>query len=739
MPQGEVAYAYRPIAEYIAGKFGLRIYQYGTKFRTTGNVIQIPNPPQGLEQKFIDAILGGILHEGWHIRNSDFAILEKSKTDKKYSLLNMLEDLRDENNLTKDYAGGGSIMKRFNDFIKLRIKRRKVELISMETAGIPIPPKLRLKPMLFLSIAMSDKIQGYDWDPEVYDKRFVWIRDQCQDIVDELSLLPNGIEHTETVMNLSVKLYQRLASILPKGQKGEGNPEDSFNIPKSALPEEEQDEEDMEPEEPGKYSDSESETSDEDYEPMKTGKKKKSKEKNNGEDDEKDGDGDDKSEEEEGEEEESKEENSADEEGNSKGKLGDDDGGDEEDSNGDEGLDDRDEEEKANGKNGDSEEEDDGSKEKSEDEDSGREDGDDKTKDSDNKDESEAEPEEGGGHFEDSEFWEQIREDMFDEKEQPDKHELLNDFLDEDIRGAIIADGRHVPHPMILKRDVYLQPNPSKTTLNFGDAYNRLKEKVAPQIGILQGRLLPLLVSENKGGFLVDQEDGDIDESRLYLIRSGYERIYRKKVPRKNLNTCIVFLGDTSGSMAGSPLDQMQRCFVVCSETCETVRVPYELLTFTTSGSRDYTTYEAASKDGTLDVYNRYEPIKHVVIKSFEERLVDIKWRIVSIRPESYNCDPEALWWAGNRIAKRREKRKIVFMLHDGYPNLQQGKHELLNNELRIAIETLESSGVEVYGIGIMTDVPRKFYKPNRCLVIMNDGQIAESIYKLLDRKLREG
>ena len=234
---GTAAGAYLPIAEHIAMKQGLRIIQSGTNFSTTGKSIKIPSIPKGMEEKFERAILGGILHEGRHCRESDFKVIKEALKDPKYNLLNMVEDLRIEHNAINEYLGARQILIRLNEYAKEIYRTKNAELADKKLNGIKIDKRDKIKPMRFLGMAMNDYMLNISPDPEVYDAQYVWIVMQMTDLLEEIKDIGPGLEGTKQSMEISAKVYKRLSEILqPKGDdKGDGEEQDTFDVPRSAL------------------------------------------------------------------------------------------------------------------------------------------------------------------------------------------------------------------------------------------------------------------------------------------------------------------------------------------------------------------------------------------------------------------------------------------------------------------------------------------------------------------------
>jgi cobalamin biosynthesis protein CobT len=77
----------------------------------------------------------------------------------------------------------------------------------------------------------------------------------------------------------------------------------------------------------------------------------------------------------------------------------------------------------------------------------------------------------------------------------------------------------------------------------------------------------------------------------------------------------------------------------------------------------------------------------------------------------SNNNDAIAVEYAGERLMKCREPRKILIVLSDGAPADAGVNPSVLNRTLVRNIERLEKAGVETFGIGIQSKAVEQFYK----------------------------
>lgn len=75
------------------------------------------------------------------------------------------------------------------------------------------------------------------------------------------------------------------------------------------------------------------------------------------------------------------------------------------------------------------------------------------------------------------------------------------------------------------------------------------------------------------------------------------------------------------------------------------------------------------------------------------------------------NADGEALMESAQVLMKRPEKNKVLFVLSDGQPASGIGCSQYLEDACK-SVE--DSSGIQLYGIGIMDSSVSKFYKNHR-------------------------
>ena len=75
-------------------------------------------------------------------------------------------------------------------------------------------------------------------------------------------------------------------------------------------------------------------------------------------------------------------------------------------------------------------------------------------------------------------------------------------------------------------------------------------------------------------------------------------------------------------------------------------------------------------------------------------------------------------------------------VLSDGNPACSLSDTDLLNKDLKTQVIKIEQSGIEVIGVGILTNEPAKFY--NDFVKISKLNEVASQTYKVLLQKLRK-
>ena len=100
---------------------------------------------------------------------------------------------------------------------------------------------------------------------------------------------------------------------------------------------------------------------------------------------------------------------------------------------------------------------------------------------------------------------------------------------------------------------------------------------------------------------------------------------------------------------------------------------------------------------------------------SFKDSLREAKGNLASIIEccGRENCDGVSVRWAGKRLMKRPENKKILMVLSDGFPAFSVGidaSRDVAYQYLPDVIQGLSDTGMHVVGIGIKSDAVKHYY-----------------------------
>lgn len=241
-------------------------------------------------------------------------------------------------------------------------------------------------------------------------------------------------------------------------------------------------------------------------------------------------------------------------------------------------------------------------------------------------------------------------------------------------------------------------------------------------------------------------DEGDIDTDVLGEFAVGSlpaNRLYIQYAETDSDNVAVYVLCDCSGSMVGEKYQLCRKAAMSISHALQQVHIAHEIGGFTTmqiynvgahpwarGKVNEYTAnfermrgalIEAQEQGTDVEKFAREvvrpdgKPINsatplmvpfHVKFKSFES---DDARSLMHIANIDQNLDGEAVYWAAQRLAKRPERRKVMFVLSDGLPsgsndNAQGARY------LEETINRVIESGIEVYGIGIQSEHVKKYY-----------------------------
>ena len=258
--------------------------------------------------------------------------------------------------------------------------------------------------------------------------------------------------------------------------------------------------------------------------------------------------------------------------------------------------------------------------------------------------------------------------------------------------------------------------------IGFQDVITKLANKLQRQ----------LLAKQNRA-WEFDLEEGLLDSSKLpRIIMDPYNSLSFKK--EKDLDfkdTVVTILIDNSGSMRGRPITIAAICADILSRTLERCSVKVEILGFTTKNWKGGKSREFWNKEGKPKTPGRLNDLRHIIYKGADTHWRQCKNNLGLMLKEGLlkeNIDGEAIFWAFNRLKKRKEERKILMIISDGAPvddsTLSVNSGDFLEKHLKKIVKFIEDkTETEILAIGIGHDVSRYY---NRAIKITDVNELGD-------------
>lgn len=236
--------------------------------------------------------------------------------------------------------------------------------------------------------------------------------------------------------------------------------------------------------------------------------------------------------------------------------------------------------------------------------------------------------------------------------------------------------------------------------------FAEIKQKLAPEIREIKNAMKNKFKFSKKPFYKGGKEEGDIDSRNIYRLATkmdnDYFEINNPKFINKIAATIVI---DMSGSInkeyTQEGLKSLQTALLL-SEGFKEVHIPHEIVAYGAEFC------EEMSATQYSDFYNRrIHRLKTQVLKTFEDKdnngLANFELQPID------NCDGESITIAYNRVKKRIEKQKMVFVISDGKPFLNDADISVLDEDLRKIVRTITEEKNHIFAIGF-NDGPEQLY-----------------------------
>lgn len=281
----------------------------------------------------------------------------------------------------------------------------------------------------------------------------------------------------------------------------------------------------------------------------------------------------------------------------------------------------------------------------------------------------------------------------------------------------------------------YITP-PHEMLANFHDyttpANKRKRRRVQGQEDVLKndGALLAavrrLLQVRSETTYIGGQKRGKLQRSAIYKVGcptvgngDWNSRIYRKRIDSETLDTAVEVLIDFSGSMHGRKIKAAIESAVKLAACMDKVGIPIAVTAFSDN-------HDSKPQDALITGY-----FKDYDGPCRPQDMLDAMWYHQGEHMGS-NPDCCGVYYAIERMSRRREKRKVLLVMSDGCPaSIRRGDQSAL---LPSIVRDADKYGVECYGIGIMDDSVSRFYP--EYTVLKNPGEITTCLTNVIKQKI---
>lgn len=267
------------------------------------------------------------------------------------------------------------------------------------------------------------------------------------------------------------------------------------------------------------------------------------------------------------------------------------------------------------------------------------------------------------------------------------------------------------------KVDSSAKSGPMADILNDADGYTiaqQAMQQIQSQASAITMHLRRALKTAAKTRYKSGRQDGKIDSSKIAIATMGSLDYHRRKIKGEDIDTAVSILVDCSGSMDGHPLNICQQMALALEGALNGTKIKHEIIGFTT-GDPDHadpafqTMMQAHKNNGDT---GHFRAINLYEFRSFGQSHNDALRSIGNMTriPTGGTPTSDSMLLAHDRLARRSEKRHVMFVLTDGASDDTEACQE--------AVASLEACNVTVIGVGICSDHVREEFKHH---VVIND------------------
>ena len=250
------------------------------------------------------------------------------------------------------------------------------------------------------------------------------------------------------------------------------------------------------------------------------------------------------------------------------------------------------------------------------------------------------------------------------------------------------------------KYDLVISP-PVRSSATISDLRKQYAMEIQKIKKIFASKFRPAFKNKFVGG----KEEGDLDSRAIWKLAakqdSDFYEVIHKRPDHKAAATILI---DLSGSCASWGVNDdasksIQALALMISEGFSAVNIPHEILGFYAPMD------ERLSNQSIPSNFNRKAcRLETVVAKGFRDK--DLSGLASLTIQQADNCDGESVRLAVSRLLKQSGKSKMLVIISDGKPFMQDSDALILDDDLRLALLDAAQKKVVVTGLGLAANHP---------------------------------
>jgi len=237
----------------------------------------------------------------------------------------------------------------------------------------------------------------------------------------------------------------------------------------------------------------------------------------------------------------------------------------------------------------------------------------------------------------------------------------------------------------------------------------------------MANKLRMKLQTASKDRYEYGMKKGKLHNGSLHRVLQGdtpsASRVFRQRKVSDTLDTAVSLLVDCSGSMSGNKFEMACAGAGALAEALRPLNITFNVLGFTNTSDRE--------EKPIVWVFNDFgERVSTVELVDRFHRASACLWE---------NSDGDGIAYAAHALSVRKEHRKVLLVLSDGSPQGREWAGDIQAYTKQV-VSNVESSGIDVYGIGICDSNVSRFYKKN--VVVDNLTSLSPTILSIIERSI---